>query len=177
MSRIGSVVPAIARPCTTVASNGVAMIAAPGNAVFDSPTRNAATAPTANPVIVNTAGTVDRSMKFRRSHDAETSRDRGYGDRGWPPTSSSTPASPTRRGWTVTGPPSGPRFEGRDVKILVSTNEATTIEGTPAGERAVVLEFPDRDAALDWYHSDVYQEVVGMRLAATEGFAIVVDGR
>ena len=61
VSRIGSVVPAIARPCTTVASNGVAMIAAPGNAVFDSPTRNAARAPTANPVIVNTAGTVDRS--------------------------------------------------------------------------------------------------------------------
>ena len=61
VSRIGSVVPAIARPCTTVASSGVAMIAAPGNAVFDSPTRNAATAPTANPVIVNTAGTVDRS--------------------------------------------------------------------------------------------------------------------
>ena len=71
----------------------------------------------------------------------------------------------------------GPSFEGRDVKVLVSTNDATTIEGTPAGERAVVLEFPDRAAALDWYHSDVYQEVVGMRLASTEGFAILVDGR
>jgi uncharacterized protein (DUF1330 family) len=70
-----------------------------------------------------------------------------------------------------------PSFEGRDVKVLVSTNDATTIEGTPAGERAVVLEFPDRAAALDWYHSDVYQEIVGMRLAATEGFAILVDGR
>ena len=70
----------------------------------------------------------------------------------------------------------GPSFEGRDVKVLVSTNDATTIEGT-AGERAVVLEFPDRAAALDWYHSDDYQEVVGMRLAATEGFAILVDGR
>ena len=70
-----------------------------------------------------------------------------------------------------------PSFEGRDVKVLVSTNDATTIEGTPAGERAVVLEFPDRAAALDWYHSDDYQEVVGMRLASTEGFAILVDGR
>jgi uncharacterized protein (DUF1330 family) len=71
----------------------------------------------------------------------------------------------------------GPSFEGRDVKVLVSTNDATTIEGTPAGERAVVLEFPDRAATLDWYHSDVYQEVVGMRRASTEGFAILVDGR
>jgi uncharacterized protein (DUF1330 family) len=70
-----------------------------------------------------------------------------------------------------------PSFEGRDVKFLVSTNDATTIEGTPAGERAVLLEFPDRAAALDWYHSDAYQEIVGMRLAATEGFAILVDGR
>ena len=69
-----------------------------------------------------------------------------------------------------------PSFTGREVKVLVSTDDATTIEGTPAGERAVVLEFPDRAAALDWYHSDVYQEVIGMRLAATEGFAIV-DGR
>jgi uncharacterized protein (DUF1330 family) len=70
-----------------------------------------------------------------------------------------------------------PSFAGRDVKVLVSTDDATTIEGTPAGERAVVLEFPDRAAALDWYHSDTYQEVLGMRLAATEGFAILVDGR
>jgi uncharacterized protein (DUF1330 family) len=70
-----------------------------------------------------------------------------------------------------------PSFEGRQVKVLVSTDDATTIEGTPAGERAVVLEFPDRAAALDWYHSDTYQEVLGMRLAATDGFAILVDGR
>ncbi|HWM22545.1 MAG TPA: DUF1330 domain-containing protein [Ilumatobacteraceae bacterium] len=70
-----------------------------------------------------------------------------------------------------------PSFEGREVKVLVSTDDATTIEGTPAGERAVVLEFPDRAAALDWYHSDTYQEVLGMRLAATDGFAILVDGR
>ncbi|MGH9134303.1 MAG: DUF1330 domain-containing protein [Ilumatobacteraceae bacterium] len=70
-----------------------------------------------------------------------------------------------------------PSFEGRDVKILVSTDDATTIEGTPAGERAVVLEFPDREAALAWYNSAEYRDVIGMRLAATEGFAILVDGR
>ena len=70
-----------------------------------------------------------------------------------------------------------PSFEGHDVKVLVSTNDATVIEGTPAGERAVVLEFPDREAVLAWYNSDVYQEVIGLRLASTDGFAIVVDGR
>lgn len=71
----------------------------------------------------------------------------------------------------------GASFEGHDIKVLAATNEATAIEGTPVGERAVVLEFPDRDAALAWYNSDVYQEVVGLRLAATEGFAILADGR
>jgi len=70
----------------------------------------------------------------------------------------------------------GPSLEGHDVKILAATNDATPIEGTPAGERAVILEFPDRDAVLAWYNSDVYQEVVGLRLAATEGFAILADG-
>jgi uncharacterized protein (DUF1330 family) len=71
----------------------------------------------------------------------------------------------------------GPSFSGREVKILVSTNEATTLEGEPAGSRAVVLEFPDRAALLDWYHSDAYQAVIGLRFAATAGFAIIVDGR
>jgi uncharacterized protein (DUF1330 family) len=71
----------------------------------------------------------------------------------------------------------GPTLEGHDVKILAATNDATPVEGTPVGERAVILEFPDRDAALAWYNSDVYQEIVGLRLAATEGFAILADGR
>ena len=70
-----------------------------------------------------------------------------------------------------------PSLVAHEVKVLVSTNEATTVEGTPAGERAVVLEFPDREAALAWYNSDAYQQVVGLRLASTDGFAILVDGR
>ncbi len=71
----------------------------------------------------------------------------------------------------------GPSLGGREVKILVSTNEATTLEGEPAGSRAVVLEFPDRAALLDWYHSDDYQAVIGLRHAGTAGFAIIADGR
>ncbi len=71
----------------------------------------------------------------------------------------------------------GPSLAGRDVKVLVSTNEATTLEGEPAGDRAVILEFPDRAALLDWYHSDAYQAVIGLRLAGTSGFAIIAEGR
>lgn len=71
----------------------------------------------------------------------------------------------------------GPTLAGHDVTILVSNDEATVLEGEPPGTRSVVLAFPDRDAALAWYHSAAYQEVIGLRLAATEGHAVLVDGR
>jgi uncharacterized protein (DUF1330 family) len=71
----------------------------------------------------------------------------------------------------------GSTLAGHDVEVLVSDDEATVLEGEPPGRRAVVLQFPDRDAALSWYHSDAYQAVIGMRLASTEGHMVLVDGR
>lgn len=70
-----------------------------------------------------------------------------------------------------------PTFAGHDHKLLVSNDAATTIEGTAAGPRTVVIEFPDREAFEGWYHSDAYQQVVGLRHDSTEGFAILVEGR
>jgi uncharacterized protein (DUF1330 family) len=61
------------------------------------------------------------------------------------------------------------------IKPLVVTNDATVVEGQ-AGERVVVLEFPDRAAVDAWYNSESYQAILGKRLAATKGFAVVVDG-
>jgi uncharacterized protein (DUF1330 family) len=69
----------------------------------------------------------------------------------------------------------GPSLAGRDVKIHVVTNEAETVEGTPAGPRVVVMEFPDRDAFHAWYDSPEYQAVIGLRHASTDGFAVLVD--
>jgi uncharacterized protein (DUF1330 family) len=69
-----------------------------------------------------------------------------------------------------------PTLAGHDVKVLVSTNEATALEGSP-GERAVVLEFPNRAAAEAWYHSPAYQAVIGLRLNSTNGIAIFAEGR
>ena len=37
-----------------------------------------------------------------------------------------------------------PTFAGHDVRTRVSAYDAETIEGSPAGPRVVVLEFPDR---------------------------------
>lgn len=68
-------------------------------------------------------------------------------------------------------------FEGHDVTVLVSTNDAEIIEGEPIGQRVVVLRFPDQDAFRAWYDSPAYQAIIGMRAASTEGVALLADGR
>ena len=70
-----------------------------------------------------------------------------------------------------------PTLQGHDVVVRASTNEAETIEGEPKGSRVVVLEFPDRDAFDAWYQSPAYQEIIGLRLGSTDGFAVLVEGR
>lgn len=69
----------------------------------------------------------------------------------------------------------GATFEGHDVRLLVSTNEAEVIEGEPIGRRVVVLEFPDRAAFQAWYDSPAYQEILGMRLDSTNGVALLAE--
>ena len=71
----------------------------------------------------------------------------------------------------------GATLKGHDVAVKVSTNAAETIEGEPKGPRVVVLEFPDRDAFRAWYDSPAYQEIIGLRLGSTDGFALLVEGR
>lgn len=50
---------------------------------------------------------------------------------------------------------------------------AETIEGTPPGPQTVILKFESTEAAKAWYESPEYQAVVGKRLAATSGFAVI----
>ncbi len=70
----------------------------------------------------------------------------------------------------------GPTLAGHTVKPIVVNNNAEVLEGTPAGERVVILEFPDRAALKAWYDSDAYQAIIGMRHSSTDGFAVIVDG-
>ncbi len=70
----------------------------------------------------------------------------------------------------------GATLAGRPVKVLIATNDAVTLEGTPAGSRVVLIEFADRAALDDWYQSPEYQAIIGMRLEATNGFAFVAQG-
>ena len=68
-----------------------------------------------------------------------------------------------------------PTLEPYGVKVLVRGGAFTTVEGEMPFDRIVVLEFPSRDAAEAWYHSDAYQAVLPIRLAATRCQFVIVD--
>lgn len=61
-------------------------------------------------------------------------------------------------------------------EMLILDEQAQVLEGTPPFPRTVVIKFGSRDDALAWYNSPAYQEVRPLRLAATEGFCVLVDG-
>ena len=48
-------------------------------------------------------------------------------------------------------------------------------EGNP-NPVAVVLEFPNSDAAIAWKSSDAYQEILPFRLDNSEGPLVICDG-
>jgi uncharacterized protein (DUF1330 family) len=62
-------------------------------------------------------------------------------------------------------------------EILVFAENSEVLEGQTNLPRTVVLRFDSRDTALAWYNSPAYQELLPLRLEATEGFAVLVDGR
>lgn len=69
-----------------------------------------------------------------------------------------------------------PSIQKYGAKVLAATNEAEALEGTAIGPRVVILEFADRAAFDAWYNSPEYQDVIGMRFAATSGMGLVVEG-
>ena len=62
------------------------------------------------------------------------------------------------------------KFNGELVAFDVA---AETVEGTPPGPQTVIIKFESTEAAKAWYNSEEYQAVVGKRLEATEGFAVI----
>jgi uncharacterized protein (DUF1330 family) len=52
------------------------------------------------------------------------------------------------------------------LEVLALDSDATTLEGETRG-RAVIVRFPSREAALDWYNSEEYQKILPLRLNAT----------
>jgi uncharacterized protein (DUF1330 family) len=69
----------------------------------------------------------------------------------------------------------GATIQAAGGEIVAFDVAAETIEGTPPGPQTVVLKFESTEAAKAWYQSPEYQAVVGKRLAATTGFAIIAQ--
>jgi uncharacterized protein (DUF1330 family) len=65
------------------------------------------------------------------------------------------------------------RFGGR---FVVRGGAAELLEGAPAPERIVVIEFPDAETAKRWYFSDEYQQALKIRQANSTARMILVDG-
>jgi uncharacterized protein (DUF1330 family) len=69
--------------------------------------------------------------------------------------------------------PSLKPFNGR---FIVRGGETITLEGDWNPQRLVILEFPDKALALEWYHSDIYTEAKTIRLRTASTKMILVEG-
>jgi len=64
-------------------------------------------------------------------------------------------------------------FGGR---FAVRGGHLTVVEGEWPHKRTVMIEFPSREAAESWYQSPAYQALIPLRLAASTGNLVIVDG-
>jgi len=80
----------------------------------------------------------------------------------------------TYRRYTALTPPTLARHGGR---FLTRGDEVTTCEGEAFGDRMVILEFPDRAAALAWYNDPDYQAASVHRRASSQGRMLLQEGR
>jgi uncharacterized protein (DUF1330 family) len=67
-------------------------------------------------------------------------------------------------------------IEAHQGRFLVRGGAFTTLEGEMPFERIAMLEFPSREAAEGWYHSDEYQRILPLRTRASRSQFILVDG-
>ncbi len=61
-------------------------------------------------------------------------------------------------------------------RYRVRGGEHQILEGDWAPNRLVIVEFPNREAALAFYHDPEYQPVKAIRTRTTDSRMIVVDG-
>ncbi len=66
-------------------------------------------------------------------------------------------------------------FEKYGAKFVVRGGRYDAVEGIK-GDRHVVIEFPSYEAALACYHSPEYQQALKLRLAYSDGQAVIVEG-
>ena len=60
-------------------------------------------------------------------------------------------------------------------RFLVHGSAVDVREGPFDGD-VIVIAFPHRQAAIDWYESAAYQEILPLRVANSTGWVVIVDG-
>ena len=61
-------------------------------------------------------------------------------------------------------------------EFLVRGGRAESYEGTPPGDRNVVIRFPSYEAEQDWYHSKEYDEAKELRMSESNRVQTIVEG-
>ena len=69
-----------------------------------------------------------------------------------------------------------PIFEKYQGELLSVDEAPTVLEGSWPETRTVIARFEDREAALKWYKSEEYQELVQYRLQASTADVIISQG-
>jgi uncharacterized protein (DUF1330 family) len=67
-------------------------------------------------------------------------------------------------------------IEAAGGRYVVRGGAFDVLEGEPPDGRTVVVEFPDRATALNWYHGPDYAEARRLREGAARARMYVVDG-
>ncbi len=70
----------------------------------------------------------------------------------------------------------GPCIVAAGGRYLVRGGEFAALEGDVPAGRTVVVEFPTRQAALEWYSSEEYSAIRKLREGAAQATMYVVDG-
>ncbi len=60
-------------------------------------------------------------------------------------------------------------------KFLIRGGDPEVLEGPPVADRVVVLEFPTREAARAFYHSEQYAPAVALRQTLSTGSLLLLS--
>jgi uncharacterized protein (DUF1330 family) len=73
-------------------------------------------------------------------------------------------------------PTAGEAIYANGGELLVMAEESEVLEGSTDFPRTIVVRFETRERAEAFYNSAEYQGILPVRLAATDGYAVIVDG-
>jgi uncharacterized protein (DUF1330 family) len=63
-----------------------------------------------------------------------------------------------------------------NAEVLVVDERSQVVEGSTELPRTIVIRFASRADAMAWYDSPAYRAVLPLRLEATDGYVVLVDG-